>query len=104
MQGTHMRWVAEPPNGHKQAVLDVLCHIPACVCAELASCSCCLQGQAKLDMLHKMKEFKRSIHQLHWENKKCEMEVSHHSHNLGHWCDEAGADHLLGGLFGTTER
>jgi hypothetical protein len=55
-------------------------------------------------MLHKMKEFKRSIHQLHWENKKCEMEVSHHSHYLGHWCDEAEADHLLGGLFGTTER
>lgn len=34
------------------------------------------QGEAKLEMLRKMKEFKRGIHQLHWENRKCEMEVS----------------------------
>jgi len=34
------------------------------------------QGEAKLDMLRTMKEFKRGIHQLEWENKKCEMEVS----------------------------
>lgn len=27
-------------------------------------------------MLQKMKEFKRGIHQLQWENRKCEMEVS----------------------------
>lgn len=30
-------------------------------------------------MLRKMKEFKRGIHQLEWENKKCEMEVSVHA-------------------------
>jgi hypothetical protein len=34
------------------------------------------QGEAKLEMLRKMKEFKRGIHQLQWENRKCEMEVS----------------------------
>lgn len=47
------------------------------------SCGVCMnhgclpvvQGEAKLEMLRKMKEFKRGIHQLGWENKKCEMEV-----------------------------
>jgi hypothetical protein len=34
-----------------------------------------VQGDAKLDMLRKMKEFKRGIHQLDWVNRKCEMEV-----------------------------
>ena len=34
-----------------------------------------LQVEAKLDMLRKMKEFKRGIHLLEWENRKCEMEV-----------------------------
>jgi hypothetical protein len=47
---------------------------------------CCLQGEAKLDMLRKMKEFKRGIHQLHWENKKCEMEVRYQTHFLGVTC------------------
>jgi hypothetical protein len=31
-----------------------------------------------------MKEFKRGIHQLEWENKKCKMEVRHR-HGLIHW-------------------
>lgn len=34
------------------------------------------KGNAKLDLMKQMKEFKRGIYQLEWENKKFEMEVS----------------------------
>lgn len=34
------------------------------------------KGNAKLDLLRQMKEFKRGIYQMEWENRKCEMEVS----------------------------
>jgi hypothetical protein len=33
------------------------------------------KGAAKLDLLHQMKEFKRGIYKLEWENRKCDMEV-----------------------------
>eukprot|EP00775_Hariotina_reticulata_P010178 gene10178-10338_t len=33
------------------------------------------KGAAKLDLLRQMKEFKRGIYQLEWENKKCDMEA-----------------------------
>lgn len=33
------------------------------------------KGQAKLDLMKQMKEFKRGIYQLEWENKKIDMQV-----------------------------
>jgi hypothetical protein len=33
------------------------------------------KGAAKLELLRQMKDFKRSIYTLQWENKKCDMEV-----------------------------
>jgi hypothetical protein len=33
------------------------------------------KGNAKLELLRQMKDFKRSIYTLQWENKKCDMEV-----------------------------
>lgn len=33
------------------------------------------KGGAKLELLRQMKDFKRGIYMLQWENKKCDMEV-----------------------------
>eukprot|EP00879_Flechtneria_rotunda_P028730 GHRR01030945.1.p1 GENE.GHRR01030945.1~~GHRR01030945.1.p1 ORF type:complete len:391 (+),score=167.35 GHRR01030945.1:894-2066(+) len=38
------------------------------------------KGAAKLDLMRQMKEFKRGIYQLQWEEKKCEMEVRYPVH------------------------